>query len=193
MVVIATDGLPTDENGDTSGPASVQFVEAVKRLQRLPVWLVVRLCTDMYAEQIFYKSLDSNPEYPIECIDDYLTEAKEIKRVNQWLNYGLPLHRCREMGFQHSLIDSLDERRLTKDELSEFLFLLFGAEVFENAPDIHTDWNGFYAALQHVVSNESKIWNPTTRQTEPWIDMKHLSQMYGEKKGLLGFGLFNKK
>jgi hypothetical protein len=188
VVVIATDGLPTDENGDSSYAASAAFMDVVKRLQRLPVWLVVRLCTDMRTERNFYKGLDTNPEYPIECIDDYLTEAKEIKRVNGWLNYGLPLHRCREMGYQHSLIDSLDERTLTKDELSEFLFLLFGAETLEKAPDIHTDWKGFFTALQHVVSNERTIWNPSTRQTEPWIDMKQLSHMYGEHKGFLGFG-----
>jgi hypothetical protein len=188
VVVIATDGLPSDENGDNNGPTSAAFVEAVKRLQRLPVWLVIRLCTDMYAERNFYKGLDTNPEYPIECIDDYLTEAKEIKRVNPWLNYGLPLHRCREMGYQHSLIDSLDERSFTRDEISEFLYLLFGAEAMEKAPDIHTDWKGFDEALQQIVSNESKIWNPSTHQTEPWINMKQLSRMYGEHKGFLGFG-----
>lgn len=186
VVVIATDGLPTDENGDNNSSASAAFVEVVKRLQRLPVWLIVRLCTDNWSERNFYQSLDSNPELPIECIDDYLTEAKEVKRYNQWLNYGLPLHRAREMGYQHSLIDSLDERTFTKDELSEFIFLLFGAEALEKAPDIHTDWKGFVEELQHVLSKETKIWNPATHKTEPWIDMKHLSHMYGERKGFLG-------
>ena len=188
VVVIATDGLPSDDSGNSNDKVRSEFVEALKSLQRLPVWVVIRLCTNDDSVNDFYNNLDKVLELPIECIDDYLGEAKEIMRVNKWLNYALPLHRCREMGYQHRLFDLLDERHLNKDELFEFLKLLFGSESFRNAPDIHSNWSGFYKVLERVVKEESKSWNPATRRREPWIDMKELSHEYGVKKGLFGFG-----
>jgi hypothetical protein len=188
VVVIATDGLPSDETGYSGESVRSQFVEALQRLQRLPVWVVIRLCTDDDAVSDYYKDLDKVLELPLECIDDFLNEAKEITKVNKWLNYALPLHRCREMGYQHRLFDLLDERRLNKDELFEFLTLLFGAAPFRNSPDINTDWNGFFKVLENVVKTESNEWNPATGSLRPWIDMKQLSKMYGVKKGMFCFG-----
>lgn len=45
-VVIATDGIPTDERGYTSKALKEEFARALQGLASLPVWLVVRLCTD---------------------------------------------------------------------------------------------------------------------------------------------------
>jgi hypothetical protein len=188
VVVITTDGLPSNETGYSGESVRAHFVEALKRLQRLPVWVVIRLCTDDGAVSDYYNDLDKLLELPLECLDDFLSEAKEIMKVNKWLNYALPLHRCREMGYQHRLFDLLDERRLNKDELLEFLTLLFGSAPFGNAPDINADWNGFFKVLEHVVKTESKEWNPVTHNLGPWIDMKQLSKMYGDKKGMFSFG-----
>ena len=55
-VVIATDGTPTD-NG---------FQEALGRLQALPVWVVVRLCTDEDSVIDYYNDLDAAMEAPME-------------------------------------------------------------------------------------------------------------------------------
>ena len=46
VIVVATDGLPTDELGSTSDYIKDEFIENLRFLERLPVWLVVRLSTD---------------------------------------------------------------------------------------------------------------------------------------------------
>jgi hypothetical protein len=95
VVIVATDGLPTSPDGETSAEITREFIAAIQRLQTLPVWLVIRLCTDEQAVVEFYNQLDSVLELPLEVLDDHVREAKEIQRVNGWLNYALPLHRCK--------------------------------------------------------------------------------------------------
>jgi hypothetical protein len=121
-------------------------------------------------------------------LDDFFGEAKEICSANKWLNYALPLHRTREMGYHHRVFDLLDERLLNKDELREFLELLFGAPKLGTAPDIHTDWKGFVSVLKEVIKAEPEQWNPATKKVGPWIDIKKLEKCYGTG----GFRLFRK-
>lgn len=128
VVILATDGLPTSPSGESSECVSEKFVQALRQLQSLPVWIVVRLCTDDQEVVDFYNSLHQALELPLEVLDDLFNEAKEIYKHNRWLNYCLPLHRCRELGYQHRIFDLLDERPLTKDEVVEFCSLLLGTE-----------------------------------------------------------------
>lgn len=46
VLVLATDGLPTDNRGISDSMVQQQFVHALRALEGLPVWIVVRLCTD---------------------------------------------------------------------------------------------------------------------------------------------------
>ena len=46
VIVIATDGLPTDIYGNHNSMIKQQFVQSLRALEGLPVWLVIRLCTD---------------------------------------------------------------------------------------------------------------------------------------------------
>ncbi|KAL7563549.1 hypothetical protein ACA910_002216 [Epithemia clementina (nom. ined.)] len=137
VLVICTDGLPTDANGQESPEIQQDFVQALRRLQDLPIWLVIRLCTSERKVAQFYNQLDAVLELPLEVLDDHLSEAKEVGQHNPWLNYAVPLHRCRELGFQHRVLDLLDERPLTYDELREFCIILFGT----NTDTIHNDCN----------------------------------------------------
>ena len=192
VVVIATDGLPSDEGGRTSTTIKDEFVQALRDLQQLPVWVVIRLCTDDDKVVEYYNDLDRLLELPLEVIDDFLGEAQEIYQANKWLNYALPLHRIREMGYQHRIFDLIDERQLNHDELREFLVLLLGPAALRNAPDMFADWQGFCAVLEHVIRAEGQEWNPHTQKRGPWIDLRLLQKLYRPKKkkwsSLFGFG-----
>jgi hypothetical protein len=188
VIVLATDGLPSNPYGESTDEVQREFIEALRSLQSLPIWIVVRLCTDDDEVVEYYNNLDQVLELPLEVLDDFFGEAKEICSANKWLNYALPLHRTREMGYHHRVFDLLDERLLNKDELREFLELLFGGTKLGTAPDIHTDWKGFVNVLKEVVKSEPMQWNPTTKKVGPWIDIKQLEKSYG--KG--GFRLFRK-
>jgi hypothetical protein len=104
-------------------------------------------------------------ELSMEVIDDYFNEAKQVHDHNPWLNYATPLHRCREMGFSPREFDLLDERKLIKDELLVFVGLLFGRNMFQTAPDIHSDWKAFVEFLQSVLDNQGDLFNPLTLKT----------------------------
>lgn len=177
VLVLATDGLPTDEYSQET--SKDDFVQTLRSLEGLPMWVVIRLCTDEEQVVNFYNSLDSQLELSLEVLDDFMDEAKEVNEHNEWLNYGLPLHRCREMGYHDRLFDLLDERPLTKDELQDFLFLLLGEGKFDGIPDAQADWKGFTKAVAEMIKSEKKQWNPRTKKVEPWIDVKLLKKKYG--------------
>lgn len=185
VVVIATDGTPTDSQGFKSHSTEQAFVAALKGLEGLPVWIVVRLCTDDEEVVEYWNNIDSQLELSLEVLDDFVSEAQEVHEHNKWLTYGLPIHRMREMGFHHRLFDLLDERQLSKDELRDFFRLLFGDGKMDGVPDPQADWSEFVSAVSTIVQQESKQWNPITKRMEPWIDIKRLKRDYGT--GLLRF------
>jgi len=77
-IVIATDGLPSDKWGHGGPRQRAEFVEALRLLERLPVWVVVRLCTDDDDVVDFYNNLDTHLELSLEVLDDFSGEAKEV-------------------------------------------------------------------------------------------------------------------
>lgn len=186
-IVLATDGVPTDARGYSDAFCKQQFVDALRSLMALPVWVVVRLCTDETEVVDYWNALDEDVELNLEILDDYNAEAEEVVECNRWLNYGLPLHRLRELGFHHRTFDLLDERRLSKGELRDFLRLLLGSGPMAEAPDPDADWKGFCDAVSRLLAKEKKQWNPITKRLEPWIDMKKLNKDFGHG-GL--YGLF---
>ncbi len=169
-IVIATDGLPNVRHS---------FVEALRSLEGLPVWIVIRLCTDDDKVVEYYNNLDSQLELSLEVLDDWEMEAKEVYEHNKFLNYTLPLHRCREMGYHHRIFDLLDERKLTMDELQEFLVLLFGEKEFDAVPDPQIDWRGFLKAVTKMVEQEQYHWNPINHKVQPTISVTKLNKEYG--------------
>ena len=189
VVVVATDGMPTDKNGKTTWAARRAFVQTLRAMKKLPVWIVLRLCTDDSQIVKFYNGLDSIYNLPLEVIDDFIGEAKEIQKANPWLTYSQPLHRCREMGYHHRVFDLLDERLLSMDELYEFVNLLFGREAMHQAPHPKDDWSGFTRVLHEVVRAEGMALNPITRSEMHWIDMEELEKCYTKRSG---FRLFRR-
>ena len=185
VLVMATDGLPTDEDGYVGDAVQEDFLSALRSLEGLPVWLVVRLCTDETNVTEFYNHLDGLLDLPLEVLDDFLGEAREVHRHNKWLNYSLPLHRCRELGYHNRLFDFIDERPLTRGELPAFCVLLFGNDTpLEAIPDPITDWRAFLQYVQTELNKEDQTWDPIRKKNGPWIYLKTLHRLYGkgEKK-----------
>ena len=58
-VILATDGLPTDDHGYGGAGKQQEFLRALRSLEGLPIWLVVRLCTDEEEVVEFYNDLDT--------------------------------------------------------------------------------------------------------------------------------------
>jgi hypothetical protein len=45
-IIIATDGLPSDSDGNSTQDVMDEFEDEIRSFKHLPVWIVVRLCTD---------------------------------------------------------------------------------------------------------------------------------------------------
>jgi hypothetical protein len=114
-----------------------------------------------------------------------VAESKEVSKFNSWLNYGLPIHRVREMGYQHRLFDLLDERALNQEEIKEFLELLFGKANFENAPDVHEDWKGFVKGVGRVLKKQQNLWNPKNEKSGTMGGCQEIGTHLFDSSGLL--------
>ena len=178
VIILATNGLPTDVHGDCDDCTKWEFIETLRSLKDLPVCVVIRLCTDDSNVVKFYNFLNQKLELSLEILDDFSQEAKEVYTHNPWLNYALPLHRCREMGCYHPLFVSLDDRRIEIDELREFFIILFGAEHFDSVPNPRKDWKGFLNSVSRIMKTENDQWNPVTKRLSPWVDVEILDKFY---------------
>jgi len=192
--VLATDGLPSDKFGQTNAAATEQLMETLRDFESYPIFFVIRLCSNDEETVEFYNGLDALLERNIEVIQDIHTEASEIFKTNKWINYSLPLHWSREMGLRDRLFDLIDERQLTKEEMINFLRVLFGKAI-DDLPDALYDWKAFHSALTNVVKNEGFTWDPVSRKLKYWIDLKALDKIYGDggqngtrNNGLIGGG-----
>ena len=107
-LIILTDGEPTD--GD--------FLEALKPLADLPVWIVIRLCTNDEKVVQYWNEIDSTIEFNIEVLADLNEEAVEVFTRNSWLTYSEPFHRLREFGISLKEMDMLDEVPLSLEQIA---------------------------------------------------------------------------
>mmetsp|Transcript_51944 Transcript_51944/g.52349 ORF Transcript_51944/g.52349 Transcript_51944/m.52349 type:complete len:224 (+) Transcript_51944:2010-2681(+) len=178
-VIIATDGIPSDSR-ENEQLASDNFIQALCSLEGLPVQIVVRLCTTDAKVVKFYSDLGRELQLSMEVLNDFHDEAQEVFVHNSWLNYALPIHRCREIGFHEELFHLLDERPLTKAELGEFCTLLFGKEHFRYAPDPCLDWMGFTNEVERMLSMEARQWNPLTHTMTPLLNLVRMDQIHGD-------------
>jgi len=180
-IQIATDGLPSDMQGYSGRSHQDEFVQALRSLEGLPVWVVIRLCTDEEDVVNFYNELDNQLELSMEVLDDFTGEAAEVYECNPWLNYALPLHRMREFGHHARVLDMLDERKLSKSELRDFCSLLFGEDNMDGVAEPNLEWYQFVKDVDRLLKNEQQQWNPITKRLMPWIDLRSLNRLYSDK------------
>jgi hypothetical protein len=169
VVVIASDGQATDGN----------IEEAMRPLRNLPVWLVVRLCTDDDSVVEYWNKVDEELELDMDVLDDLSGEAAEIAGPNPWLAYGAPLHRLREWGSPAKVLDLIDERPLSGSEICKFVALIFGAEADE-LPNPDIDFTGFEARVKDLNERHAKIWCPIRNREKTWISLGKLRKRYGK-------------
>jgi len=181
-IILATDGLPTDNQGHHNEYVKKLFVDSLRRLEGLPVWLVIRLCTDEEDVVEFYNNLDEQLELSMDVLDDFCGEAEEVFEHNSFLNYTLHIHRLREMGFHHRVFDMIDERPLTKGELRDLCVLIFGIGNFDGVPDPDVNWKGFLNEIKTMMAKEKTAWNPMKKKVMPLLDVKKMDKVYGDKK-----------
>uniref|UniRef100_A0A7S4R2B8 Uncharacterized protein n=1 Tax=Ditylum brightwellii TaxID=49249 RepID=A0A7S4R2B8_9STRA len=199
-LTIATDGLPTDEEGNEDEHTNIEFVNVLKLFASLPVVIIVRLSTDEERVVNFYNELNSflttttpttrhdNNQLPpttspmnIDVLDDFISEAQEVYEHNPWLTYGLPLHLSREYALEHDILSILDDRLLQPSELRLVCQTLFGTSRFNEdvMPDPVVNYKEFSRVLKLIVDREQYQWNPIKKKSTPWIDFKVLDRIYG--------------
>ena len=179
-VILATDGLPTDAKGCGGERVTDEFVHAIRTLEGLPVWTVVRLCTDDPEVREFYNSLDEQLELSVEVLDDFNGEAREVYKHNPWICYAEPLHRIRELGYHDRLFDMIDERPLTMGEARKFCCFVLGVDEYD-LPDPAVDAKPFIKSLNTRLEREKMQFNPMKKKMTPWILTKELKKSFSNK------------
>ena len=164
LVVVATDGESSD--GDVA--------LALEPFRLLPVWVVIRLCTDQEQVVEYWNGIDDEIELDMDVLNDVAGEAKEVYAKNPWLSYSLNLHRIREFGSTCKDFDLLDERPLKALEIKNAIKAIFGEEV----PHPEEDWSRFIAKVKDLNASSSYEWNFVKNKLEPWIDVKKLNSLH---------------
>ena len=169
VIVIATDGLSSD--GDIQA--------ALKPLERLPVWLVIKLCTDDDDIVNYWNEVDNHLEVEMDVLDDFASEAQEIKDAqNGWLNYGLPLHRLRESGLLSKEFDLLDEGKLTHDQMLTIVASVLGNEK-ASYPHPAQDWGAFFNYVEGLNMAVEPVEDPLRRLSKhKWLHLTALRMAY---------------
>eukprot|EP01034_Spumella_vulgaris_P028940 gene28940-35895_t len=167
LVVIATDGEASD--GDVAA--------AMRPLKNLPVWVIVRLCTDQNNIVSYWNHIDKDLELDMDVLDDLCGEAKEIGTWNPWLTYGEPLQRLREFGCSTKELDLLDERKLSLEEVRKVCSYIYGGSV-DSFPHPEVDWIHFCNCITHHNDTIPKVWCPRSQQLGPWVDVNVLKYSY---------------
>lgn len=205
FLCICTDRIPTDSVG-TENPQVIQdFLSTLGKLLEWPVQVVFRLSTKDERVTQFYMNLiaKSRPEQPdhvfpnlgfdetstdtgdvsnvcehLQVLDDYVSECERVQERNPWLNYGYPLHLCREEGICFKSIEALSQRRLRRNEALQVVGCLFDQNISDNISSNETQLHAVRRRIEDLNSQSGVLWNPVKKKFVHWIDLKILHKLY---------------
>lgn len=60
---------------------------------KLPVYVVIRLCTNEKAVIKYWDDIDGQLELDIDVLDDLIGESEQVAAHNSWLTYSMHIHR----------------------------------------------------------------------------------------------------
>lgn len=164
-VIILTDGEATDGS----------VAEALKPLEELPVFMVVRLATDAPKVVRYWDEVDKELELEMDVLDDLVQDAQQVKTHNPWLRYGDELHRIREFGASGKELDLIDESPLGAEQMS----ILLSGFLNVKLPHPEADFPKFLDALKRASDAEAKVFDPLSQTFYPFIDFRELVKIYG--------------
>eukprot|EP00584_Thalassiosira_punctigera_P022723 CAMPEP_0172574774 /NCGR_PEP_ID=MMETSP1067-20121228/136874_1 /TAXON_ID=265564 ORGANISM="Thalassiosira punctigera, Strain Tpunct2005C2" /NCGR_SAMPLE_ID=MMETSP1067 /ASSEMBLY_ACC=CAM_ASM_000444 /LENGTH=445 /DNA_ID=CAMNT_0013367407 /DNA_START=1 /DNA_END=1338 /DNA_ORIENTATION=- len=123
----------------------------------------------------------------------------EIYLHNPWLTYSIGLHRLREAGLAPEVVNCLDKRPLTLDEIHQLCQVLFVGEdggddiplpPYQPSEGSHLRrhswvkvWQIFNVGIREKVEKEKPQWNPVKEKLTPWIDLDQLESNLKEQFG----------
>jgi len=163
----------------TDGEASDGTLSrAMKDLEGLPVWTVVRLCTDEEAIVEYWNDIDGNVELEMDVLDDLAGECEEVMSNNDWITYGEPLHRFREFGTPRKEMDDLDSKLLSPDEMRKVLACVLGGKNTDY-PNPQFDMPALIGVVNEKLSRQPTTYSTRHRRNRPWIDVSKLKKKYG--------------
>ena len=115
-------------------------------------------------------------------------QAYEVYLHNPWLTYGIGIHRLREAGLGTELMDELDEKSFSLDEIHEFCTEFFiGDKDIPLSNPCH-DFPGFVNDLERILLKEKLAWNPCKKMLCPWIDVEKLKKLF-HRASVSGVGM----
>lgn len=177
FVTIATDGMPTTSRSGTSDDADKKrFVEELRLLtSELPVQLVIRLCTDDDEVVNFYDNIDEETELPLDVLDDFTGEAKQVAgQGNDWFVYTALLHKVREAGTLCKLLDDIDEKRFKPADVRRLVQFLSPDPVLSTGEFAHVDTKDFLAVVKRVTASAAPVYDPLCKAPKPFVNTRKL-------------------
>lgn len=164
ILFIATDGEASD--GDVTVP--------LRRLKDLPVYLILRLCTNQERIVDYWNQIDKDLELHLDVLDDFCSESKEVHDVNPEICYSEPLHQYREFGTKTQEMDLLDETKLSYDQLNNFARMIYGQDFLDgnaatNNSIISKSYSSHIYAPFCVVTGRSRNYVTFPKTTESFV------------------------